>query len=95
MLPTVPRIRSEAERAGLVVRDVYSFGADYARTLRDWRVRFDGAKQAIAALGYDHEFRRGWHLSGHVRRGILSRPHQRASDRARPYESLIVAIGDA
>lgn len=62
MLPTVPRIRREAERAGLAMRDVYSFGNDYARTLRDWLTRFDDSDAAIADLGYDVAFRRGWRL---------------------------------
>lgn len=62
MLPTIPRIRVEAERAGLEVRDVYSFGADYVRTLRAWLARFDDSDQAIAALGYNSAFRRGWRL---------------------------------
>ncbi len=62
MLPTIPHIQREAGRAGLAVRDVYSFGADYARTLRDWLGRFDASEPAIAALGYDKSFRRGWRL---------------------------------
>lgn len=62
MLPTVPRIRAEAGKAGLTVGDVYSFGQDYARTLREWMVRFDAAEPAVAALGFDARFRRGWRL---------------------------------
>lgn len=62
MLPTVPRIQRGAERAGLAVREVFAFGGDYARTLRDWRHRFDAAELAIAGLGYDLAFRRGWRL---------------------------------
>lgn len=62
MLPTVPRIIREADEAGLAVRDVYNFGPDYARTLRDWLERFDAAEPQIAELGYDRSFRRGWRL---------------------------------
>jgi cyclopropane-fatty-acyl-phospholipid synthase len=62
MLPTVPRIAKEAERAGLAVSDVHSFGQDYARTLREWHARFDAAEPQVAGLGYDTGFRRGWRL---------------------------------
>lgn len=62
MLPSLERFRQEAERTGLVCRDVYSFGADYARTLRDWLVRFDASAPEIRALGYDEVFMRGWRL---------------------------------
>ena len=62
MLSTVPRIVREAERAGLTVGDTYSFGADYARTLREWLWRFDAAEPSITALGYETSFRRGWRL---------------------------------
>ncbi len=62
MLPPLSRFRREAERAGLACRDLYSFGADYARTLRDWLKRFDASAREIRALGYDQEFVRGWRL---------------------------------
>ena len=62
MLPSLSRIREEAGFAGLAVRDVYSFGSDYARTLRDWSGRFDAAAGAIGSLGYDDKFQRGWRL---------------------------------
>ncbi len=62
MLPSVKRIGEEAAGAGLAVRDIYSFGADYARTLREWLARFDAVAPAIGALGYDAKFQRGWRL---------------------------------
>lgn len=60
LLPTLSRINSEAAAAGLSVRDVCSFGTDYARTLRDWLARFDASERDIATLGFDEGFRRGW-----------------------------------
>lgn len=62
MLPSLARIDEEAAAAGLRVREVHSFGADYARTLREWLARFDAAVPAITELGYDAPFQRGWRL---------------------------------
>ncbi len=62
MLPSVTRFKEEAGRAGLAVSDVFSFGQDYARTCREWLVRFDDALPSIRALGYDEGFLRGWRL---------------------------------
>lgn len=36
------------------------FGKSYARTLADWRLRFNRAWPEIAALGFDERFRRLW-----------------------------------
>ncbi len=62
MLPSVTRFRDEAERAGLAVRDVFSFGQDYARTCREWLSRFDAVAPEVRDLGYDESFMRGWRL---------------------------------
>ncbi|CAG0952500.1 Tuberculostearic acid methyltransferase UfaA1 [Burkholderiales bacterium] len=60
MLPTVTGFRQQAQDAGLVVRESFHFGADYARTLAQWRHNFEAAWPAIAALGFDERFRRLW-----------------------------------
>ncbi len=62
MLPSVTRFKEESERAGLAVSDVFSFGQCYARTCREWLVRFDEALPGIRALGYEEGFLRGWRL---------------------------------
>lgn len=62
MLPSLSRFKAESERAGLAVRDVFSFGRDYARTCREWLVRFDAAAPQIRELGYEDSFMRGWRL---------------------------------
>ena len=62
MLPSLERFREEAERAGLKVRDVFSFGQDYAKTLRSWSSRQAEAQAKIRALGYDDRFLRNWHF---------------------------------
>ena len=60
MLPSLARFREEAERAGLKVLDVFSFGQDYARTLRAWSKRQVEVQKKIRALGHDDHFLRNW-----------------------------------
>jgi cyclopropane-fatty-acyl-phospholipid synthase len=60
MLPSLGRFREEAERAGLKFADAFSFGKDYARTLRDWSTRMQEKSTEIMALGHDQQFLRNW-----------------------------------
>jgi len=60
MLPSLQRFRDEAERAGLRVVDQFSFGRDYARTLRAWSVRMRAKSEQIVAMGHDERFLRNW-----------------------------------
>lgn len=60
LLPAVSRFKAEAARAGLVCSEPFSFGQDYARTLREWLARFDAAKPKMEEMGYDHKFQRSW-----------------------------------
>ena len=60
MLPSVQRFRDEAERAGLKVREAFSFGKDYAETLREWSKRMQARKDDVLALGHDMRFLRNW-----------------------------------
>ena len=60
MLPSLARFKQEAERAGLKAVDVFSFGQDYAHTLRNWSQRQRAAEQKIRALGHDDHFLRNW-----------------------------------
>ncbi len=60
MLPSPSRFATEAERAGLRPTDRFSFGQDYARTLRHWLAAFDARKQDVLALGFDEPFIRLW-----------------------------------
>ncbi len=60
MLPSLARFREEAERAGLKFAGAFGFGKDYARTLREWLVRMQGAESQIRALGHDQHFLRNW-----------------------------------
>ena len=62
MLPSRAAFRAAAARQGLVVRNEYAFGEDYARTLAEWRIAFEHRWPQIAALGFDETFRRLWRL---------------------------------
>ena len=60
LLPTKTAIREEGEKVGLTLESQTCFGLSYARTLRDWRHRFEDAWDRIAPLGFDDNFRRTW-----------------------------------
>jgi cyclopropane-fatty-acyl-phospholipid synthase len=60
MLPTATEIARQAERAGMALRSVETFGLSYARTLAEWRKRFHAAWPAIEQQGFDARFRRMW-----------------------------------
>ncbi|HPU80908.1 class I SAM-dependent methyltransferase, partial [Accumulibacter sp.] len=60
MLPSPSVALQQAARAGLVVRDVFAFGRDYARTLAEWSGNFERHWPAIEAQGFDERFRRLW-----------------------------------
>ena len=60
MLPSLQRFREEAEKAGLKFAGAFSFGKDYARTLRDWSARMQARRGDIMALGHDQKFLRNW-----------------------------------
>ena len=62
MLPSRAEFRMQAARQGLVVREEFAFGVDYARTLALWRDAFDVHWPQVAALGFDEPFRRLWRL---------------------------------
>jgi cyclopropane-fatty-acyl-phospholipid synthase len=59
-LPCPRELRRHAHAAGLEVVDEFAFGADYAETLRRWRVEFLARKAEVATLGFDERFMRIW-----------------------------------
>ena len=60
MLPSSSALHAAAAKQGLVVKDEFAFGQDYARTLAEWRVAFEQQWPTIAAQGFDDSFRRLW-----------------------------------
>jgi cyclopropane-fatty-acyl-phospholipid synthase len=60
LLPSISAFRAEAAKAGLEVVNQFAFGADYAETLRRWRVQFLSRDGQIRQLGFDTRFMRIW-----------------------------------
>jgi cyclopropane-fatty-acyl-phospholipid synthase len=60
MLPSDGVMRARVRSAGLVLDGVTCFGASYARTLAEWRHRFELAWPRLRPLGFDEAFRRKW-----------------------------------
>ena len=60
MLLSPGKIKSVARKAGLETDNIFRFGQDYARTLREWLTRFETAKEDIMKLGFSEKFIRSW-----------------------------------
>jgi cyclopropane-fatty-acyl-phospholipid synthase len=60
LLPSAEAFRAEAAKAGLTVVNELAFGADYAETLRRWRVQFLARDRQVRQLGFDTRFMRIW-----------------------------------
>ncbi|MBC7600085.1 MAG: class I SAM-dependent methyltransferase [Polaromonas sp.] len=59
-LPCPTEFRAQARAAGLEVVDEFSFGQDYAHTLRLWREQFMVQESRVLQLGFDRRFIRIW-----------------------------------
>ena len=60
-LPSLAALDGARRRhSSLALRQIETFGADYARTLGEWRARFRAAEADLERLGYEREFRRRW-----------------------------------
>ncbi len=59
-LPSPSIFKAQAEAAGLEVVDEFSFGLDYARTLKLWRDAFLAQESRVLQLGFDKRFMRIW-----------------------------------
>ena len=53
-------VEAVAQKSDLRPTNIFDFGYHYARTLREWRLRFLENEDKIARLGYDEHFRRSW-----------------------------------
>jgi cyclopropane-fatty-acyl-phospholipid synthase len=60
LLPSPSQFRLHAQAAGLEVINELAFGADYAETLRRWRVRFLAEEAQVRRIGFDSRFMRIW-----------------------------------
>ena len=59
-LPCPREFRAQADAAGFDITDEFSFGPDYARTLRLWREAFLAQEARVLQLGFDKRFMRIW-----------------------------------
>ena len=59
-LPSPKEFRAQAAAAGFDVVDEFSFGQDYARTLKLWRDDFMAQESRVLQLGFDKRFIRIW-----------------------------------
>ncbi len=61
LLLSLNRVGQAVQRTGnLSLHTLHDLGADYARTLRSWRERFNGRLDAVRAMGFDERFIRSW-----------------------------------
>ncbi len=61
LLLSLDRTNRVVEQAtGMRLDDVVDFGADYARTLRMWRGRFNAGIATVRSMGFDDRFVRTW-----------------------------------
>lgn len=60
-LPSVTVLTQMAtQHSDFITRDVLDLGLDYARTLKEWRLRFEQSLNQVSLLGYDERFIRMW-----------------------------------
>ena len=59
-LPCPKEFRAQAVKAGFEVVDEFSFGQDYAHTLKLWREQFAAQESHVLQLGFDRRFIRIW-----------------------------------
>lgn len=62
MLPSPPRFVQLAQKHGLMTRDEYAFGKDYAETLRRWNHDFENNIDGVQSMGFGTAFQRIWQL---------------------------------
>ena len=76
MLPTPTIMQEQVAAAGLKLKETFSFGQSYAKTLAEWSRRFQAALPHIEAMGFDKRFQRLWtyylaYCEGGFRAGVL------------------------
>lgn len=101
-IPAVSVLCASAARSSrLVLVNLEDLADDYARTLADWRERFEHRWPQIRALGYDERFRRMWRFylayceGGFRERAIADVQMLLAAPlwRGRPWRARTVASG--
>jgi cyclopropane-fatty-acyl-phospholipid synthase len=62
MLPSLSIFKKRAQENHLQVKEVFSFGEDYAITLQKWFENVKAKEAEILSLGYSKEFLRKWYF---------------------------------
>ncbi len=65
MLPSPDALSDVTGAEGLSLSDERIFAEDYARTLREWRERFQEKWNDVKALGFDERFKKMWEFYLH------------------------------
>lgn len=65
MLPSPGALAQVTAQQGLKLVQERIFPQDYARTLHEWRIRFQHKWEAIKDLGFDYRFKRMWEFYLH------------------------------
>jgi cyclopropane-fatty-acyl-phospholipid synthase len=60
MLPSVEQLQNQVNQVGMKISDNHAFGKDYARTLKEWLVKFKAHEHQLVSMGYDKSFQRMW-----------------------------------
>jgi cyclopropane-fatty-acyl-phospholipid synthase len=60
LCPSLGAISEAMQGTQLAIEQIDSIGPDYARTLREWRERFEQQLSQVRALGFDESFVRLW-----------------------------------
>ncbi|MDA9555917.1 cyclopropane-fatty-acyl-phospholipid synthase family protein [Vibrio sp.] len=60
-LPSITSVANAAtNHSDLVIRDIHDIGQSYAKTLKEWRNRFNRAYPSLESKGYNERFARMW-----------------------------------
>ena len=91
-LPSDTALEAQVARSGLALVEVEHFGKSYARTLAEWRTRFNANWDSIAAQGFDDRFHRLWNYylayceagfeEGRINVGFYTIEHEQQSKEA-------------
>lgn len=60
MLPSPAALENVTSEHGLTLIDERRFAHDYARTLKEWRIKFHERWEEVKAQGFDERFKRMW-----------------------------------
>jgi cyclopropane-fatty-acyl-phospholipid synthase len=60
VLPSIKQLEKETMRHGLEIENINILNDSYAKTLQEWRNKFNNNWEIIKKIGYDEKFKRTW-----------------------------------